>query len=53
MGPEIGTYIGIDVAVVWMSSSLIARYKPTNINCSKIAYIMVMHKTGACLEFNT
>jgi hypothetical protein len=22
MGPEIGTYIGIDVSVVWMSSSV-------------------------------
>jgi hypothetical protein len=28
---------------------LSAQYKPTNIKCSKIAYIMVMHKTGACL----
>jgi hypothetical protein len=25
MGPEIGTYIGIDVSVVWMSSSLIIK----------------------------
>jgi hypothetical protein len=32
---------------------LSAQYKPTNIKCSKIAYITVMHKTGARLEFNT
>jgi hypothetical protein len=24
-------------------------FKPTNIKCIKIAYITVMHKTGACL----
>jgi hypothetical protein len=28
---------------------LSAQYKPTNIKCSKIAYITVMHKTGVCL----
>ena len=30
--------------------TLKAQYKPTNIKCSKIAYITVMHKTGACLQ---
>jgi hypothetical protein len=29
--------------------TLSAQYKPTNIKCSKIAYITVMHKIGACL----
>jgi hypothetical protein len=29
---------------------LSAQYKPKNIKCSKIAYITVMHKTGACLQ---
>jgi hypothetical protein len=28
---------------------LSVQYKPTNIKCSKVAYIMVMHKTRACL----
>jgi hypothetical protein len=28
MGPEIGTYIGIDVSVVWMSSSLSTLVSP-------------------------
>jgi hypothetical protein len=29
---------------------LSAQYKPTNIKCGKIAYITVIHKTGACLQ---
>jgi hypothetical protein len=29
---------------------LSAQYKPTNIKCSKIAYITVMHKTRAFLQ---
>jgi hypothetical protein len=29
---------------------LSAQYKPTNIKCSKIAYITVMHKTGLAFK---
>jgi hypothetical protein len=34
MGPEIGTCIGIDASVVWMSSSFVTREALTYINGS-------------------